>query len=105
MVFPDGSEGAGVEGVQAYIRERRQDDYLENLSRKLLAYALSRSLLLSDEPVVERMQAELAVNGYRFASLMETVVTSPQFLNRRRPDPPGKPDSPRKTNPKEGIGE
>lgn len=105
VVFPDGSEGAGVEGVQAYIRERRQDDYLENLSRKLLAYALSRSLLLSDEPVIERMQAELAVNGYRFASLVETVVTSPQFLNRRRPDPPGKPDSPGKTNPNEGIGE
>ncbi len=95
-VFPDGSEGSGVEGVIDYIREHRQDDYLENLSRKMLAYALSRSLLLSDEPVIERMKAGLAVNGYRFGSLVETVVTSPQFLNRRSPDPIGKPDSQRK---------
>ena len=42
--FPGGSEGAGFEGVQAYIREHRQKDFLDNLSRKLLAYALGRSL-------------------------------------------------------------
>ena len=95
-VFPDGSEGSGVEGVIDYIREHRQDDYLENLCRKMLAYALSRSLLLSDEPVIERMKAGLAVNGYRFGSLVETVVTSPQFLNRRSPDPIGQPDSQRR---------
>ena len=85
-LFPDGSTGSGLEGVLGYIRKRRQDDFLENLSRKLLAYALSRSLLLSDEPLVEQMHANLAADGYRFASLVETIVTSPQFLNRRRSD-------------------
>ena len=62
---------------------------------KLLAYALSRSLLLSDDPDrFEQMQANLAANGYRFASLVETIVTSPQFLNRRSSDlRPDKPDS------------
>ena len=53
--FPGGSEGAGFEGVQTYLREQRQKDFLDNLSRKLLAYALGRSPLLSDEPIVERM--------------------------------------------------
>ena len=43
--------------------------FMDNLSRKLLAYALGRSLLLSDEPVVERMRATLAANGYRFTSV------------------------------------
>ena len=57
-VFPGGSQGAGFEGVQAYIREHRQKDFLDNLSRKLLAYALGRSLLLSDEPAIERMQTQ-----------------------------------------------
>ena len=37
------------------------------------------------------MQTRLAANGYRFASLVETIVTSPQFLNRRNPDSPEKP--------------
>ncbi len=81
--FPDGTQGSGVEGVLAYIRERRQGDYLDNLSRKMLAYALSRSLQLSDESVVEKMKSNLAANGHRFSSLIESVVSSPQFLNKR----------------------
>jgi Protein of unknown function (DUF1592)/Protein of unknown function (DUF1588)/Protein of unknown function (DUF1587)/Protein of unknown function (DUF1585)/Protein of unknown function (DUF1595) len=82
-VFPGGSHGAGFEGVQAYIREHRQKDFIDNLSRKLLAFALGRSLQLSDEPAIERMQAKLTANGYRFTPLVETIVTSPQFLNKR----------------------
>src|ERR1035438_4346299 len=42
-VFPGGSQGAGFQGVRTYIREHRQNEYLDNLSRKLMAYALSRS--------------------------------------------------------------
>ncbi|HUS08814.1 MAG TPA: DUF1592 domain-containing protein, partial [Bryobacteraceae bacterium] len=89
-VFPGGSDGAGFAGVQAYIRERRQAPFLDNLSRKLLSYALGRSLTLSDESTIDRMQARLATDGYRFASLVETVVASPQFLTKRRSDSPTK---------------
>ncbi len=86
--FPGSGEKAeGLEGVKAYIKAHRQDDYLDNLSRKMLAYALSRSLLLSDEPLIEQAQANLAANDYRFGALVETIVTSPQFMNRRDPDP------------------
>jgi hypothetical protein len=85
--FPGGSQGEGFQGIQAYIRAHRQNQYLENLSRKLLAYALNRSLQLSDEPLIERMQTRLAANGDRFGALIETIVTSPQFLNKRNPDP------------------
>jgi hypothetical protein len=42
-------------------------------------------LQLSDEPTIERMQSQAALNGYRFNSLVEVIVTSPQFLNRRVP--------------------
>ena len=35
-----------------------QKDFLDNFSRKLLAYALGRSLQLSDEPLIERMKAQ-----------------------------------------------
>jgi hypothetical protein len=82
-VFPGGSEGTGTEGVQAYVRAHRQGDFTDNLSRKLLAYALGRSLMLSDDLEVARMKQELAANEYRFSALVEEIVTSPQFLNRR----------------------
>ncbi len=85
--FPGGDEGRGLRGVQTYIREHRQNDYLGNLSRKMLAYALSRSLQLSDEPIIEQAIENLETKDFRFAALMETIVTSPQFVNRRDPDP------------------
>jgi hypothetical protein len=81
--FPGGGEGCGLEGLVDYLRERRQEEFLDNLCRKLLSYALGRTLLLSDDPLVEEMRAKLAGNGYRFGSLVETIVTSPQFLRRR----------------------
>lgn len=81
--FPGGSQGTGLEGVLAYIREHRQQDFTDNLCRKLLAYSLGRSLMLSDEPAVESMKSALAANGYRFAPLVEAIVTSPQFVNKR----------------------
>jgi hypothetical protein len=85
-VFPGGTEGKGLNGLQAYIRAKRQKDFLDNFSRKLLVYALGRSPLLSDEPLIERMNTALATNGYRVSALIETIVTSPQFLNRRIAD-------------------
>jgi hypothetical protein len=83
--FPGGSLGAGLAGLQNYIRANREKDFLDNLSRKMLVYALGRSLLLSDEPLIQRMNDRMTANGYRFSALVETIVTSPQFLKTRTP--------------------
>ncbi len=85
-VFPGGGTGSGFAGLQSYIREHRQSDFLDNVGRKLLAYALGRSLMLSDESLLAKMQARLAANGYRIGSLVETIVASPQFMNKRAPE-------------------
>ncbi|MEO8425967.1 MAG: DUF1592 domain-containing protein [Verrucomicrobiota bacterium] len=84
--FPGGSEGAGLDGLRRYVREHRQQDFLDNLCRKLLVYALGRTLLLSDDGIINDMRAKLTANGYRFSNLVETIVTSRQFLNRRDHD-------------------
>jgi Protein of unknown function (DUF1592)/Protein of unknown function (DUF1588)/Protein of unknown function (DUF1587)/Protein of unknown function (DUF1585)/Protein of unknown function (DUF1595)/Planctomycete cytochrome C len=81
--FPGGVQGNGLRGLQAYIRANREKDFLDNFSRKLLVYALGRSLQLSDEPLLQRMNTRLAANGYRSSVLIEAIATSPQFLNRR----------------------
>ena len=82
-VFPGGFQGSGLDGVLAYIQQHRENDYVDNIARKLLAYALGRSTVLSDEPLIETMKTRLAAADYRFDSLVETIVASPQFLNRR----------------------
>lgn len=81
--FPGGAQGAGLDGLQTYIRAHREQDFLNNLGEKMLAYALGRSALISDEPLLEAMQKKLAADGYKMSALIETIVTSPQFLNRR----------------------
>jgi hypothetical protein len=84
--FPGGSQGTGLSGLQTYIHANREKDFLDNFSRKLLVYALGRSLLLSDEPLIQRMNTTLAANEYRISELIVAIVTSPQFLNRRTAD-------------------
>ncbi|MEO5822816.1 MAG: DUF1592 domain-containing protein [Vicinamibacteraceae bacterium] len=83
VTFPGGSQGAGVAGLRDYIRAHRQRQFVDNVSGKLLAFALSRSLVLTDGPLVEDMSRTLAARGYRFDSLLERIVTSRQFLNKR----------------------
>lgn len=85
--FPGEVEAVGVPGLQQFIRDHRQDRFVDNLSRKLLAYGLGRSLQLSDESLVDRLNLHMANNGYRFGALVEAIVLSPQFLNRRAPEP------------------
>jgi hypothetical protein len=85
--FPGGSNGAGVDGLRTYIRAHRQNDFIDNLSRKLLAFALGRSLMLSDELLVEAMRTKLTASGYKFETLIESIVTSPQFRNKRGSEP------------------
>ncbi len=88
--FPDGAEREGVEGLREYLREKRQDDFVNNLCRKLFSYALGRSLLVTDDKALGEMRARLAADEYRFGSLVESIVTTPQFLNQRgRDDPRG----------------
>ncbi|MDR3700311.1 MAG: DUF1592 domain-containing protein [Candidatus Sulfopaludibacter sp.] len=84
--FPGGFTGDGFQAILDYVRDHRQNEYLDNLSRKLLAYALNRSLQLSDDLTIERMDSRLAAGGYRFSELVDTIVASPQFLNQRSPE-------------------
>jgi mono/diheme cytochrome c family protein len=84
-LFPGGSSGEGLAGLRSYIHEHRERDFIDNLTRKLLAYGLGRTLLLSDEPLVDEMKAGLAAHANRIDGLIEAIVTSPQFRNRRAP--------------------
>ena len=86
VAYPGGDHGAGLDGLENFIRQHRQEEFVNNLSRKLLAYALNRSLQLSDETLLERMETRLRTNGYRIDTLLETIVASPQFLNKRNSD-------------------
>jgi hypothetical protein len=66
-----------------FIRDHRENDFVDNFCRKLLTYALGRTLILGDELLIREMRAKLVADNYRFSSLINCIVTSPQFLNTR----------------------
>jgi len=84
--YPDGSDRAGLDGLRQYLLEKRSDEFIDNSCRKLFSYALGRSLILSDRKAIREMRARLAADEYAMGSLIESIVTSPQFLNQRGRD-------------------
>ena len=81
--FPGGIEGSGLTGLRDYVRKHRENDFVDNLCRKLLAYGLGRTLLMTDDALVAEMKTKLRANGFRLNTLIETIVTSPQFRTKR----------------------
>jgi hypothetical protein len=43
----------GLEGLRDYLSGERREDFLRQFSRKLLGYALGRSVQLSDKPLID----------------------------------------------------
>jgi hypothetical protein len=75
----------GISGLIDYVEKHRREEFERNLCRKFLGYALGRSVVLSDEPLLQEMQKNLRAER-RFSVLFETVVLSPQFRRQRGRD-------------------
>ena len=79
----DGRSIEGFEGLKNYLSLDRRDAFIEQFCRKLLGYALGRSVQLSDRPLLESMSERLSKNDYRFHSVVEMIATSSQFRQIR----------------------
>ena len=86
--LPNGESGRGIPGLIDYVETHRRRDFIQTLCRKFLGYALGRSVILSDQPLLQEMESALEQNEYRFSVLFETVVKSPQFRKQRGQDAP-----------------
>lgn len=81
--FPGGGQGTGLDDLVAHIKAKREKDFVNHLCRQTVTYALGRGLLLSDEPLIAKAREAFVASGYKFGALVETVVTSRQFLEQR----------------------
>ncbi len=82
----DGTALNGIDGLRTYLAETRRHDFLRQFSRKLLGYALGRSVQLSDKPFLDQI---VSTNTPRIADVIEEIVLSPQFRNIRGSDHQG----------------
>lgn len=88
-----GIEFRDLAGLRTYLLEHRREEFLRNFCRKLLGYALGRSVEVSDEPLLDEVLQSLERADFRFSAAVATIVRSPQFLNQRGRDA-GSPDQP-----------
>ena len=75
----DNTEVSGVDGLLRYL-ESQEKQVLKNLSNKLLGFALGRTVLASDQLLVQRLTE--AGGEQTFADMATTIATSPQFRTR-----------------------
>jgi mono/diheme cytochrome c family protein len=70
----------GLPGLVAYMNEEKQQQlFVRRLCRKTLGYALGRSVLPGDLPLLAEIEEKLKASNGRFTTILEAIVTSPQF--------------------------
>jgi hypothetical protein len=60
-----------------------KEDFIRNLTEKMLAYALGRGLEYYDQPIVQQIADDLSKNDYSSARLVIDIAQSYPFGNRR----------------------
>lgn len=73
----------GLAGLRDHLVAHHRDEFVRQFAKKLLGYALGRSVQLSDEPLLEHLEG-LADQGV--GAMVEAIVASPQFREIRGRD-------------------
>ena len=84
----DGAAMDGINGLRDYLLTQRRDAFTRQFCRKLLGYALGRGVQLSDQPLIDAMQAQLAAKENRVGVVIEMIVRSRQFCEIRNREHP-----------------
>ena len=73
----------GLAGLRDHLVDHHRDEFVRQFAKKLLGYALGRSVQLSDEPLLEQLEG-MADKGV--GAMVEVIVASPQFREIRGRD-------------------
>jgi hypothetical protein len=74
---------AGIDGLLDYLKTK-ETQVTRTLAQKLLGYSLGRTMLLSDDPLLDQLVAE--GGSTTMSKLITGIVASEQFRNRRSQD-------------------
>ncbi|HEY7328581.1 MAG TPA: DUF1592 domain-containing protein [Gemmataceae bacterium] len=78
----DGSEFAGVSGLEEALR-RRPEWFVRTLTEKLFTFALGRAPEESDAPAIRKIVREARAQDYRISSLIVGLTASTPFQMRK----------------------
>lgn len=67
----------------------QKDKYFRTLTEKMLTYAVGRGMQYYDKCAVDECLRHMKSEGYRFSSLVESIILSDPFLRRRAAEKSG----------------
>lgn len=81
-VLPDGSKFSGP-GELKKILLKKKTQFTRTLTDRLLTYALGRGIERSDKCNLDSMTKSVENSSYKFSAIVEAVITSSPFRERR----------------------
>lgn len=83
-VMPTGETFRGPIELTTLLLEKRKTEFLRNVSRKALGYAMGREIRKVDLRVVSECVDALQKDENRFSTMIETIVLSVPFTHRKQ---------------------
>ncbi|MCM8538500.1 MAG: DUF1592 domain-containing protein [Lentisphaeraceae bacterium] len=80
--MPDGYEFNGIVELKKYILEKKSDQFLRNITVKLLSFALGRELQYFDEPAIKKIIKATKENNFSSKTLLTEVIKSFPFTHQ-----------------------
>lgn len=81
-VLPNGVEISGMETLRKELVRTKANDFRKAMIHKVMAYALGRTLTLSDSEAADALVPTLRAREDRLASLIELIVASEPFQSK-----------------------
>ncbi len=82
LIVSSGRVIDGLDGLRGFLKEN-EDKFMRQFCKKLAGYFLGRAVLVTDNPLLEEMEAALQASGNRPRAAILTVLHSRQFQYRR----------------------
>jgi hypothetical protein len=84
-VVPHGPEIDGIPALKSYLLDARREDIVENMVRRLVTYAIGRTLTYRDRFEVEELVRRAESVDNRFQDVIVAICTSPLFVTNVNP--------------------
>lgn len=80
--LPDGTTFKGINDLRNYLLNDRRDDFLRNVTERLMKFALGRDLQMPDEAAIREILKRGEATEFRGADLVKSIVESYPFQNQ-----------------------
>jgi len=80
--LPDGTGITGASDLRRYLSEQKREHFARSMVKRMLSYALGRSLDFGDRKTVEKLTHEFIAHDFRLGRLIHDLVETEAFQSK-----------------------